>query len=63
MKHVLILPLFQMESGHHRTADALIEAFHKQDPDIDCEKVDFLSYANTSLEKFISHLYLRWITR
>lgn len=63
MKHVLVLPLFQMESGHHRTADALIEAFHKQDPDIQCEKVDFLSYANTTLEKFTSNLYLRWITK
>ncbi|MFI8684660.1 galactosyldiacylglycerol synthase [Rossellomorea sp. NPDC077527] len=63
MKRVLFLPLFQMESGHHRTADALIEAFHKQDPDIQCTKVDFLSYTNQTLEKVISQLYLNWITK
>ncbi|MGR3762958.1 MGDG synthase family glycosyltransferase [Rossellomorea sp. NS-SX7] len=63
MKRVLFLPLFQMESGHHRTADALIEAFHKQDLAIECKKIDFLSYTSSSLEKFISQLYIRWITK
>ncbi|MGG4489365.1 MGDG synthase family glycosyltransferase [Metabacillus idriensis] len=62
MKRVLVLPLFQMESGHHRTADALIEAFSHQDPSTMCEKVDILDYASSSLEKFISQLYVNWIT-
>ncbi|WP_428908410.1 MGDG synthase family glycosyltransferase [Niallia sp. Krafla_26] len=60
---ILLLPLFKMESGHHRTSDALVEAFIKQDPYVQCEKVEFLSYVNAGLEKFISNLYLNWITQ
>ncbi|WP_349237089.1 glycosyltransferase [Bacillus sp. REN3] len=62
MKKVLFLPLFQMESGHHRTSDALMEAFRQGCPDVRCEKMDFLSYAHPFLEKSISTLYLKWIS-
>ncbi|MGD6817231.1 MGDG synthase family glycosyltransferase [Metabacillus sp. 113a] len=63
MKKVLVLPLFTMESGHHRSANALAEALQKHDPELQCEKVDFLSFVNAGLEKFISTLYLTWIKR
>ncbi|MBS2970487.1 galactosyldiacylglycerol synthase [Metabacillus sp. KIGAM252] len=63
MKRILILPLFKMESGHHRSANALAEAFQKHDPEIQCEKVDFLSYVNGGLEKLVSNLYLTWIKK
>ncbi|WP_189655104.1 MGDG synthase family glycosyltransferase [Bacillus sp. HNG] len=62
MKNILVLPLFTMESGHHRTADVLISSFKKQDSYINCEKVDFLTYMNPVLEKSISNLYLKWIS-
>lgn len=61
MKKILLLPLFTMESGHHRSSNALMESLKKHDPYMQCEKVDFLSYMNSGIEKFISHLYLNWI--
>ncbi|AZB44364.1 galactosyldiacylglycerol synthase [Bacillus sp. FJAT-42376] len=63
MKRILVLPLFKMESGHHRSANALVEAFQKHDPEITCEKVDFLSYVHSGLEKFVSNAYLTWIRK
>ncbi|MTH55424.1 galactosyldiacylglycerol synthase [Bacillus mangrovi] len=63
MKRILILPLFKMESGHHKSANALAEAFQKHDPEIICEKADFLSFINGGLEKFVSSLYLTWIKK
>ncbi|WP_286229789.1 MGDG synthase family glycosyltransferase [Neobacillus mesonae] len=63
LKRILILPLFTMESGHHRSSQALMESFKRLDPSIHCEKVDFLSYVNTTLEKLVSQLYLKWITK
>ncbi|MCD7035598.1 galactosyldiacylglycerol synthase [Metabacillus sp. GX 13764] len=63
MKKVLFLPLFQMESGHHQTSHALMEAFSEQEPDVICEKIDFLSYVSPALEKNISHFYLKLIKK
>ncbi|MEH7237414.1 MGDG synthase family glycosyltransferase [Bacillus sp. JJ1562] len=63
MKKILVLPLFTMESGHHRTADTLIDSFRKQDSYIQCEKVEFLSYISPVFEKLISNVYLKWITK
>ncbi|RLQ93193.1 MGDG synthase family glycosyltransferase [Falsibacillus albus] len=60
---VLVLPLFQMPSGHHQAADAMIEvmsSFH--DDDITFKKVDFLSYCHPPLERKVSGFYLHWIT-
>lgn len=63
MKKVLFLPLFKMESGHHRTTDALMDAFSKGDSSIECEKVDFLGYANQTLEHSISSSYIAVIRK
>lgn len=61
MMKVLVLPLFQMSSGHHKVADALIDFLQKQFSFVVCRKVDFLSYCNEYIEKFVSEVYLRWI--
>ncbi|WP_180271341.1 MGDG synthase family glycosyltransferase [Fredinandcohnia onubensis] len=61
MKKILVLPLFTMESGHHRAADALIDSFKKKNSYIQCEKLDFLTYLNPLFEKSISNMYLKWI--
>ncbi|MFY4775610.1 MGDG synthase family glycosyltransferase [Metabacillus sp. RGM 3146] len=63
MKKVLFLPLFQMESGHHQTAHALMEAYSEQHPEVICEKIDFLNYMNPALEKKVSKFYLKWIKK
>jgi processive 1,2-diacylglycerol beta-glucosyltransferase len=61
MMRVLVLPLFQMSSGHHKVADALIDFLQKQFSFVICRKVDFLSYCNEYIEKLVSEMYLRWI--
>ncbi|QPA31172.1 MGDG synthase family glycosyltransferase [Thermaerobacillus caldiproteolyticus] len=61
MMRILVLPLFQMSSGHHKVADTLIDFLQKQFPTVLCKKVDFLSYCNEYIEKVISEMYLRWI--
>jgi processive 1,2-diacylglycerol beta-glucosyltransferase len=61
VKRILFLPLLQMPSGHHQVANALIRSLHRRAPDIDCRKVDFLSYANEWLEKVVTGTYLKWI--
>ncbi|WP_408010470.1 MGDG synthase family glycosyltransferase [Pseudalkalibacillus sp. A8] len=62
MKKILFLPLFQMPSGHHRAADALIDSIQSSDETITCRKIDFLSYWNEPLEKTIGNMYLKWIS-
>jgi processive 1,2-diacylglycerol beta-glucosyltransferase len=61
MKKVLFLPLFQMPSGHHRVADALMNSLIDENHNVRCKKVDFLSYWNKSIEKLVSTTYLKWI--
>ncbi|MED2972126.1 MULTISPECIES: MGDG synthase family glycosyltransferase [unclassified Fictibacillus] len=62
MKKILFLPLFQMPSGHHQVADALMSSIQQSsDEHIICKKIDFLSYWNKPLEKVISTTYLKWI--
>ncbi|WP_180954896.1 MGDG synthase family glycosyltransferase [Bacillus sp. V3-13] len=63
MKKILFLPLFKMESGHHKVASALIDSFAQEYPSIQCKKVDLLSFMSPALEKGISHLYLKWIKK
>lgn len=58
---ILLLPLFQMSSGHHKVADALIDFLQTQIPTVFCKKIDFLSYCNEYIEKIVSEMYLRWI--
>ncbi|WP_257348426.1 MGDG synthase family glycosyltransferase [Pseudalkalibacillus decolorationis] len=62
MKKILFLPLFQMPSGHHQVADALIDSIQKSNESITCKKIDFLSYWNQPLEKTIASFYLKWIS-
>ncbi|ANB55944.1 monogalactosyldiacylglycerol (MGDG) synthase family protein [Anoxybacillus sp. B7M1] len=61
MMRVLVLPLFQMSSGHHKVADALMDFLEQQFSFVSCKKVDFLSYCNEYIEKLVSEVYLRWI--
>ncbi|WHY73206.1 MGDG synthase family glycosyltransferase [Fictibacillus enclensis] len=62
MKKILFLPLFQMPSGHHQVADALMSSIEQSsDEQVVCKKIDFLSYWNKPLEKVISTTYLKWI--
>jgi processive 1,2-diacylglycerol beta-glucosyltransferase len=61
MKKVLFLPLLQMPSGHHQVADALISSLEKRGLKVSCQKVDFLQYVNTWLEKAVTSTYIKWI--
>lgn len=58
---ILFLPLFEMPSGHHRVADAIIDVVMKRTAEIECVKVDLLSYSSRVIEKSVSKLYLKWI--
>ncbi|MFC3886154.1 galactosyldiacylglycerol synthase [Bacillus songklensis] len=61
MKKILFMPLFQMPSGHHKAADALMANIQQVYPSVDCKKIDFLSYWNEPIERMISSFYLKWI--
>lgn len=61
MKKILFLPLFQMQSGHHQVADALMDMLNKRGHDIEIKKIDLLSFTSHSFEKMISRTYLKWI--
>jgi processive 1,2-diacylglycerol beta-glucosyltransferase len=61
MMKILVLPLFQMSTGHHKVADTLIVFLQRQFQDVYCKKIDFLSYCNELMEKMVSEMYLRWI--
>lgn len=60
-KSVLFLPFLQIPSGHHQAANAIIEGLMEKDEDIQCEKVDILSYSYGRMESLISSVYLKWI--
>lgn len=61
MRKILFLPLFQMPSGHHQVADALISSFLHRVENVECKKVDFLSYWNEPIEQMVSSFYMNWI--
>lgn len=61
MKKVLFLPLMQMQSGHHKVADALMDILKKYTTDLRLKKIDLLSYTNEMLEKMVTGSYLKWI--
>ncbi|RAS86954.1 galactosyldiacylglycerol synthase [Priestia endophytica] len=61
MKKVLFLPLFQMPSGHHQVADALMYEIEKTTENVTCKKIDFLSYWNKHIEKLVESSYLKMI--
>lgn len=61
MKKILFLPLLRMQSGHHQTAEALMNMFQKHNEEFSIKKIDLISYTNESLEKIITKSYLKWI--
>ncbi|MBS4199590.1 UDP-glucuronosyltransferase [Bacillus sp. FJAT-49732] len=60
-KSVLFLPFLQIPSGHHQTANALIDGLQTLHPQITCDKVDVLSYSYGKVESLVSNIYLKWI--
>lgn len=61
MYKALFFPLLSIPSGHHQSADALIERLQKRDSNIHCKKIDLLTYRFGKIEKLISNFYLKWI--
>jgi processive 1,2-diacylglycerol beta-glucosyltransferase len=59
-KKILFLPFLQIPSGHHQTANALIDGLN-DDPTIETEKIDILSYGYGKIESLVSQTYLKWI--
>jgi processive 1,2-diacylglycerol beta-glucosyltransferase len=60
MKKILFFPLLQFPSGHHHVADALIRSIQDKD-NIECKKIELLSYSSPKVEKMVSSVYLKWI--
>jgi UDP-N-acetylglucosamine:LPS N-acetylglucosamine transferase len=58
---ILFLPFLQIETGHHKVADALIRSLASRLPDASLQKVDVLSFAYGKAEKLVSKIYLQWI--
>ncbi|MRX72073.1 hypothetical protein GJU40_07795 [Bacillus lacus] len=58
---ILFLPLFHMQSGHHKSSDVLMAAFEKEYPQATCEKVEFLSYCSPLMESAVSQGYVSFI--
>lgn len=54
------MPFLQISSGHHQVANGIIDSLHEAN-DIECEKVDILSYSYGHIEGFISKFYIKWI--
>ena len=61
MKKILFLPLLQMQSGHHKVAEALMDMLKNHTNGITFKKIDLLSYTNGSIGKMITNGYLTWI--
>ena len=57
----LLLPFMQIPTGHHHVADAVMEELDRTAQEINCEKVDILSYSYGKVEKIVSTTYLNWI--
>ncbi|WP_102347502.1 MGDG synthase family glycosyltransferase [Bacillus sp. Marseille-P3661] len=58
---VLFLPFLQIPSGHHKVAESIMEGLYEIEPNLNCEKVEILSYSYGNFEKFVSAFYLKWI--
>jgi len=63
MYKALFLPLLSIPSGHHQSADALMDRLNNLNIPIECKKIDILSYRLGKMEKLISTSYLKWIHR
>ena len=57
-KEALFLPFMQIPTGHHHVADALMDELNKN---MNCNKVDILSYSFGRAEGLVSSVYLHWI--
>ncbi|CAH0347462.1 glycosyltransferase [Bacillus sp. CECT 9360] len=60
-KSILFLPFLQIPSGHHQVAKALMEGIQQNRPDIQCEKLDILSFSYGKIESMVSNTYIKWI--
>lgn len=61
MTKILFLPFLQMQTGHHKVADALIRSLASRLPDASLKKVDVFSYSYEKIEKLVRNIYLQWI--
>ncbi|MFZ3578956.1 MGDG synthase family glycosyltransferase [Virgibacillus sp. DJP39] len=60
-KTILFLPFLQIPSGHHQVAHSLMEGISSNHPELDCKKVEILSYSYGKVESLVSGTYLNWI--
>jgi UDP-N-acetylglucosamine:LPS N-acetylglucosamine transferase len=60
-RKVLILPIFQMPSGHHQVADTVADFISEEFSGVSCRKKDFLTYCGPGMEALISKSYIKWI--
>lgn len=63
MFRILFLPLLNIPSGHHHVADVMKRQLETCETEIQCEKVDLLSFSYGKLENLVSSAYLYWIHR
>ncbi|QGH34749.1 UDP-glucuronosyltransferase [Gracilibacillus salitolerans] len=60
-KKILFLPFLNIPSGHHQVADSLIHEIELNEPRVQCEKAEILSYSYGKMEAVVSGVYLKWI--
>lgn len=61
VKRVLILPIFQMPSGHHQVADTVADFIEEEFNEVRCRKKDLITYCGSGLETVVSKSYVKWI--
>lgn len=61
MTKILFLPFLEMQTGHHKVADALIRSLAARLPNASLQKIDVLSFAHRKVEKVVRNIYLQWI--
>lgn len=61
MTKILFLPFLEMQTGHHKVADALICSLASRFPNASLQKVDVLSFSHRKFEKVVRNIYLKCI--
>ncbi|AQQ54865.1 MGDG synthase family glycosyltransferase [Planococcus lenghuensis] len=61
VQRVLILPIFQMPSGHHQVADTVADFIEEEFSEVYCRKRDLITYCGSGLETVVSKSYVKWI--
>lgn len=56
-----MMPLFQFPTGHTKTAETMEANIREQYPNAVIETVDFLTYCQPVLEKFVAGFYMQWL--